>query len=357
MKKFLYKVFDFNGNALGVLNPAKVVSKPSFKEEINKGQGEMVITYVEDFDNFDTTLIAHMNIVKVYAVDEDNALGRLIYTGLIEEPVPFVDGAKIGVKIKLVGLVSLLQNSYYKDGANFDVTHTTVDPGAIVKAIIDHFNTIYPAGLIGYAGGNVDNVGQVVTYTFSDDKWLDAIKEIHGYTTTDWWWRINPDGEVYFQDKPASATHTFTIGKDVAKLEIPDSAKKVVNDLRYRDGLVDRDYSDATSQTSYGKRSAIISDTSTTDATTIGQFGNKYIAEKKDPQERAIVVINDAYDLESIRVGDTCKFKNLLLNSSILSDNMQITSISYSSNQVTLELEEKVNLETELRTFIEQITS
>lgn len=357
MKKFLYKIFDFNGNALGILNEQKIISTPSFKEEINKGQGEMTITYVEDFDDFDDTLIAHMNIVKLYVIDENNPLGRLLYTGLIEEPVPFVDGANIGVKIKVVGLVSLLQNSYYKDGVNFDVTHTAEDPADIVKAIIDHFNTVYPAGLIGYAGGNIDNVGTTVTYEFSDDKWLDAINAIHDYTDSDWWWAIGADGEVYFKDKPASATHTFTVGKDVKKLELPDSVKKVVNDLQYRDGVVDRDYDDATSQAAYGLRSEIVEDTSTTDATTIGQYGNKYIAEKKDPQKRSSVTISDDYDIESIRVGDTCKFKNFKLGATILTDNMHITSLSYSPGSVNIELEEKVNLETELTKFIQNATS
>jgi hypothetical protein len=357
MKKFLYKVFDFNGNAVGVLNPKKIVSLPKFTEEINGGQGAMTISYVDNFDNFDTDLVAKMNVIKIYAIDTTNPLGRLIYTGVTETITPFVSGAKIGINIGLLGLVSLLANSYYKDGSNFTVTHTSDDPEVILKAIIDHFNTIYPAGLIGYAGGNISTVGQAIDYEFIDRKWLDALEDTHSYSETDWWWRINNDGEVYLQAKPATPTHIFTIGKDVEKLEIPDDVTKVINDLQYRDGAVDRDYDDATSQTTYGKRSEIISDTSTTDATTVDQFGDKYIAEKKDPRKRATAIINDAYDLESIRVGETCRFENFKLDATIVDDNMHITSVRYTPDKVTIELEEKVNLDTELKNFIRNATS
>lgn len=357
MKKFLYKVYDINSTFLGVLDPQKIMSLPTFTEEINKGQGEMTITFVDDFDDFDMTLVAIMNLIKIYVVDEDNPLGRLLYTGFIEEVSPFVSGAKVGIEINLLGLVSLLEKSYYKSGSNYSVTHTSQDPADIFKAIVDHFNTIYPAGLISYSGGNVDTVGQTVTYTFEDNKWLDALKKIYEYTDTDWWWRINCDGQVYLKAKPVSATHVFTIGSDVKSLKIPNSAKQIVNDLQYRDGSTDHDYSDATSQTNYKKRSALISDSSTTDATTIDQYGAKYIAEKKDPVKRATATITSNYDIESVHVGDTCRFENVKIGANILNDNMSIKSVHYSPNEISIELEKNVNLETELSNFIKKTIS
>ncbi len=52
------------------------------------------------------------------------------------------DGSE-GVRMTCLGLVSLLAASYYKNGSSFTVTHSTVDPETIGRAIIDHVNSIF----------------------------------------------------------------------------------------------------------------------------------------------------------------------------------------------------------------------
>jgi len=359
MKKFLFKVSDLNGNTLGVLNPQKIASPVSFNEKINGGQGECSFKYIQPFDDFDETLIAHMNVVRIYAIDEDNPLGRLIYTGFISEFAPFVQKSNQGVEITLLGLVSLLNFSYYKNGSSFTVTHSSQDPAVIFKAIIDHFNTQYPAGLITYDDptATIDTVGTTITYQFEDSKWLDALNAIYNYSDADWWWRLDANGNVYLKAKPVTSTHIFTIGKDVDEVFAYSNNEKIVNDLQYRDGVGGTtNFSDGTSQTAYGKRSEVFTASGTTDATTIAQYGDKVIAEEKDPVKSVKATINKNYDLESIRVGDTCRFQNFRIGATVLEDNMQIVSLSYTPDKVVIQLEKDITVQKELEALARRAT-
>lgn len=366
MKKFLYKVYSLDGTALGILNPKKVLTAPSFNEKINNGQGQCSITYNEPFDDFDSTLIAPRNIVRIYAIDteraletgdETYALGRLIYAGFISEFAPYFQGAENGIQITLLGLVSLLNFSYYKNGSSYVVSHTGEDPADIFKAIIDHFNTVYPPGLIGYSGGNIGTVGANIDYDFEDRKWLEAMEDIFDFSDANWWWRVNADGEVYLQEKAATPTHIFTIAKDVQDAYAYNNNEKIVNDLQFRDsGSGTTDFSDAPSQAAYGKSSTIVSSSGTSDSTAINQYGNKYIEENKDPAKRVKATINSKYDLESIRVGDTCRFQNLKLGSTVFDDNMQIVSLSYTPDKVTIYLEKDISAEKELEALARRVS-
>ncbi len=72
------------------------------------------------------------------------------------------------------------------------------------------------------------------------------------------------------------------------------------------------------------------------DLTSAYELGNKYIAEYKDWKEKTQIVINSKYDIESIKPWDTIQVKNI--DYSII--NLQIVKMSYTGDQITLDLEE-----------------
>ena len=55
------------------------------------------------------------------------------------------------------------------------------------------------------------------------------------------------------------------------------------------------------------------------------------------------LIINAQYDIESIKVGDTCQVLNLAENSGVFTNNMQIVRIIYNWDNVTLDLEEVID--------------
>lgn len=362
-KSYLVKFYDQDGATLRRAlttglpdDPAlpHLKSAPTFTTRMNGGQGELVLDLNAPLDDFDEgTLVDFMNVVKVYAVTIDEDLvqsSALIYTGFVSryEPYAEADGSE-GVRVTCLGLVSLLTGSYFKDGSDFSVGRGPEDPTDMAKAVIDHFNTVYGGSLIGYDASSIPaTVGTSVSYTFTDLRWSEALVKAFELAGEGWWWRIDQDGLFTFKARPGSAAHTFTVGLDVASLNVVKDSEQVVNDAQVRRASgTASDYSDAASQAEFGtgspatgKRSQIVSDSSITDATTADQRGNKLIADGKDEKVKATLVVNTAYPIESIRVGETCNVRHLRYGSGLLPDNLQIVSVAYQGDSVTLELEE-----------------
>lgn len=351
-KQYSVKLYDQDGTTLKkIVAPNEVKNFPAFRDRINGGQGECVLDLDLPWDNFgEGTDIDFMHIGKVYEHDADNPRGRLIYAGFLSRYEPYIQSGGIeGVRVTLLGLISLLGFSYYKNGSNFSVTHTSVDPNAIARAVIDHFNTIYGGALLSWTAGSTPVVGTNVTFTFTDQRWLDAITKTCQLAGTDWWYHVDETGLFSMKQKPGTASHTFTIGKDVESISAKKDSEGVINDVQVRrSGGTATNYSDSGSQAAFGtgnpatgKRSKIVSDTSISDATTADQRGNKEIADNEDEKIRVSAKINVKYDIESVKIGQTCKFRNFRKASSFFSDNMLIVGLAYSGEYVSLELEEQ----------------
>ncbi len=344
-KHFTVKIFDSDGSSFlksvdGGSGGLKNI--PTFTSKINGGLGELVLDFGFPFDDFDEgTIIAFMNVVDLYVDDSSNPRGRRVYRGFISKYEPYIepDGNE-GVRVTCLGLVSLLTLSYYKNGTAYTVTHTSQDPQDIFKAIINHRNTIYTDALLSYTGVT-STVGTAVSITFTDQKWSDAVKKTNQLAGTDWWWKVDADGLCHFKAKPSSATHRFTIEKDIERLSTPKTSEKIINAVQVRGSSANTDGSDATSQTAYGVRTSIVSDSSLTDSNALTQRSAKTIADNKDPKITSPFTVNANYDIESIKVGDTCLIQNQNKDSVFYSTNMLIVSVTYEGgDRVMVEVEQ-----------------
>lgn len=342
-KGFNIKIFDSLGTTLKTtIKPDIVKTNPTFRSKINGNIGEMLIDLNLDFDDFgEGNAIDYMNIVRVFEVDSQNPEGRLIYTGVISEYTPYLSGSEQGVLLTLLALGSLLQNDFYKNGASFTVTHTNDDPQVIMKAIVDHFNTVYSGSLLSYGAGNttIDNVGTNVTKDFINRRWLDALNDAFELAGGDWYWRIGNTGLVFLQKKPSTATHTFTINEDVEQLAVKKSSEEVINKVHFTFNGGSVDVSDATSITTFGARGNVTDDQTITDSGTATQRANQILNDNKNEKIKATLKINAQFDIESVIVGDTCKVRNLKLGSTVFDSNMQIVEFTYNWDSLTLKLE------------------
>lgn len=362
-KQFQYKVYDLTGTFLGILEPLKVASVPSFTDRINAGQGEMTIRYKTQFDAFDESLINHMNIVETYAFDDNHDDGVLIHKGFISRFSPYVTSSGQGVDITVLGLVSLLSFGIFKYSSTWQINMPSIDVKTAVERIIDHFNTKYTGSLISRAGGNIDTVGTSLDYTYDGAKnWFEALTYALSYSDEGYWWRIDRDGEIYFKTKPSTATHTFTIGKDVEEFTITNDNEKVINNfIWYFDSVhptpdVEVTDSDATSEAAYGFREGFFESQSGVGAVGGQKFIDKVLGDQKDPVRTGRLVINNEYDIETIRPGDTCKVRNFNGSSTIFNDNMQVVSVQYGGDRVTLQLDRDISFGKELEQLIEKLS-
>lgn len=342
-KKYTIKIYDKTGTVfLKTLNPGIVREAPSFNAQINGGYGECRVRLSLPFHDFgENAEIDFMNIFEIFESDLQNTTGRLIYRGFVSAYEPFISGSDQGVDVTLLGMVSLLRFAFYKNGANFSVTHSLQDTAVIMKAILDHFASIYAPGLVFYDGSSVDTVGNSVSYTFEEDKWFDALQNAFGTIgLADWYWLVSSSGRFFLKEKPSEASHAFTVGKDLETLEIFKTSEKVVNSVRVKYGVNTYDLSDAPSITEFWKREKILKDDKILNPATAQNKANQEIENNKQNKIQAKIVVNSNYDLESIIPGQTCRILNLPLGQTVLTDNMQIVSVNYSWDKVAIGLEE-----------------
>ncbi len=343
MNQYLYKIYDSTGATfIRAINAEDIFSEPKFNHPLNAGQGQMKIKIKADFDDFDEGVsIDYGNIVRVYQIDDDNPTGQLIYTGHISKYTPFVDGRQQGVELALLGLGTLLQRAFYKNGAAFQVSHSADDVAQVFKDVIDHFNTVYSGSLVAYDASSIDTTGNTFTYEFDRAKHREALIKAFEFAPVDWFWRIDADGKIYLEEKAASATHAFTIGKDVVSIKAPKTAENLVNGYLLKTGITGSEeqyFENSASKTNYGVREATEEDTEIADTTTANAKGNAFIAENKDPKIAPTIEVNSNYDIFSIKPGHTCRVQNLDKDGNPLGENMLIVKVSYTPEKAKLTL-------------------
>ena len=346
-KRYLEKIYQRNGTTLTLNIPHNALrSFPTWSDRINGGMGECTIDYAIPFDDFgEGTIIDHQFILDVYVFDADHPAGRRMYRGAIQEYEPYISGAMQGVKVKALGLASNLSFDAYMASArsSYTVSHAAVDPQIIFKAIIDEYRAAVNNPLINYAVGSTQALGTNVSKNYVDRTWFDSCQDTRDLCGTGWWWHVDADGIAYLLPKPSSVSHRFVIGRDIQEGNFPKSAKGVKNKIRVtRSGGAVSTYTDATSISKYESRLQIISDSTLNDATTADQRGNKELNDGKDTKVKSTMVINENYDLESIKVGQTCSILNSNGSAAFFGSNVLIGGIQYNGDTVQIDFEESV---------------
>lgn len=358
-KEYLVKVYQSDGSTfIATLNNDQIKKEPTFTSVINGIFGECRIDLSLPFDDFgEGTTIDFMNVVKVYEFDNvNNTSGTLIYSGFISGYMPYVDRGDQGVVVILLSLGALLNFVYFKTGGGvWTVSYTGSDPSTIMKDIIDYYNTRTSTSLLGYDGDGttVDTVGNSAYLDFENKKCYNALKDTLGACAGGWYWKIDENGQLYLKEKPTSATHTFTIGKDIELFKAEKSSENIINYVKFVWSGGDVTDQDATSITDFGWRELLKTDTGVTNAPTANWYADQEIQDKKDEKIRASLTINSNYNLENIKVGDTCQILNSKTGNSTFNNNMQIVSVQYLWDKAILQLEEFEGFGDELQKLID----
>lgn len=354
-KDYVHKIYDPSGTTLiETVSPKEITSNVSFRVEINSGYGQYVMKLNRKFDDFGYSNLTDMNIVKIFEYDTRFRHSRLIYEGYISELEPYFEGSGEGVDVVLLGLGSLLTLAKYKNGASYVVSYTATDPAQMARNIIDHHRSVNPNSPIHYTSNSIPLTAITADNDFTERTHMEALADCKDLLGDDYFFRVEVDGLVTMMLKPSSATHKFIIGKHIQQLRLNRTNETVINQVRLKYGSSGtQDYDDVASRLIFGVREKIFSKTDIPN----GSSAVALVAAQKEVNDNKLAKytvkafdVNNAYDFEIIKVGETIKVMNLK-DASFMGNNMQIHAFVYSAETFSIELDQIRSFVAELKRF------
>jgi len=357
MKKVLIKVYNSNGDYLDIWKDATF---KGFEKRLNGGLGECLIDLGREFDYGGDDLVLG-NHIEILISDGESVveLGdmystEIIYKGYISLIEPRVIGKKEGIVVHCLGHYTKLAQDIYKNGTTTTIAEVATDVGVILRNIMDRYIAETTNPQLSYNDETIEETGDNADYTFQMNTYREAFDKVLSLAPAGWFYWIDVQGKVYFKAKPTEPTHSFIFGKDFTEIKIQKSMEKIRNAMLYWNGetgvtKIYKLYSDPTSILLYDRRVQKYFDYGADAEATADLIGAKFLAENKDPEIKLVCKIldnnlsdNRGYDIESINPGDTCSFYGFDSEvSDILKDNMLISRVYYTLNEVEITVEVK----------------
>lgn len=388
-KEFIYKIFTreqplwdesrWDQDVWGLRTTSRlvgiwrneVINDPAFRTTINGADGEMTLDLARPFDNYGEGVdIVLNNTVEVYVNDKE-AKGKLLYRGYILSYTPMIEADREFLRLRIRGFGATLADRILKDSdGNTTISYSSQDPSDIFRDIINKFVTV-DEGQLGYTALSVADTGTVVSYTFNTNTYREALDKVIQLAPIGWFWRVDPDGTLYFQEKDTQIQHQISTKKDVSYFAPENTLENTYNKVYFIGGDTGGGSNlfltseDAVSIEQYGQRTLKISDGRVTVQATGETLISRALEEKALPVRRTVTRIidsngtkNNGYDIESLRVGETILISELTgavpdptiwddatwdsdvwdnLKQNDPRDIMQIVSLGYSPDEVEIE--------------------
>lgn len=339
--EYLAKIFSSDGVTLKrILSNRYFRRYPTWSEKINSGQGAITIDLLlnpEDF-GYETTIDFDC-VIELYIANDFNPNGKLIWKGIIDVIHPYANTAASGVIVGAIGNASTLTLDYYTSASLFEFTkNDTVEN--VFKDIIDNHRSSESLAIVNYDGSSVGTTGVNINHEFSNTTFHDAIDQVVAYAGGGWYWFIDADGIATLKEKSATADHIFVVGSDV-EYSAPKNSKKTFNAVRIvRNGGTATTYTNVVSGRRIRRK--IINDSNIQDLGTADARGNTFLDENDDDKNKATFVLNNSYDIYSVKPGQTCKLQNIS-GGGFFGDNMQIVNIQNNGDKLIIDVEESDN--------------
>ena len=205
----------------------------------------------------------------------------------------------------------------------------------IIKDLIDDFNIEYGSNILSYDAWSIPPTVWILDLDFSSYKsYFEAIEE----TANAAWlfFFIDLDWKVYLDEKANFNSHTLTVWDDIDELRIDEDSKELVNSLWLKYNWWTKEYTDATSQSTYWKREKYLDKSrELANLATADIYWANYIAQNKDEIKKVSIIVNNEYDYFSIKGWDLINVRNVWY----IINNLQVAKITYWLERATIELE------------------
>lgn len=356
--RFFAKVYNPTGATFRrVLDAGIFTSVPRIVREVGMAAGDLTIDLGMPFDAFgygQTNGINPFDLVKIYAVNDANPTGYLVYQGHVEELVGTVDqSGNDHVSIRLFPIDALLSRSLWKAAGSYSISYTGALASQILSDAIDAVNSVYGT----FFTKLIEATAGTFNASYIHQTHLAAIQSATKNLPATTFWRIRPDGTFELAEWPdAAATHRLTLGKDLDTIQVTKSLLNAKNRIivSLGPGPSDTEGSDSASIAAYGTRDEYISDPSLVDAPGRTARINGEIARLKDPATKTTLTVNSLYPIEKILPGDTVQVFNLTAGGQqMLSGILRIAHVEYDGSLAVLQLADAVdNFGAELQKMI-----
>ena len=195
------------------------------------------------------------------------------------------------------------------------VKYLSKDPSNMLKDILDKFTAA--GGLLDYGDGTVDLTGTSASYQFNTNTVQEAAKKIIELCPQDWYFYVGADDRVYLKPKKTTVDHKFHIGRNVTYYRQEKRLENIVNYIYFKGKDFFKKYKNDGSVAAYGRYTQKIVDERVTKIATADIMASTILNKMASPEIRITIRVLDSnagseigYDIESIRVGDTCKIYN-----------------------------------------------
>ena len=375
MKEIYIKTY----NSDDTVNVIKDIEYTSFSKAVNSGLQELKFNVARKIDEFNDSNEFDLNKkVELVVFDKDTTNdGVTIYSGYITEQNPIIEGSKEFVNIVCLGYYSKLSADILKSGSQTtlytkatdgltitsgDISTATVSD--VIRAIIAYYqsnNLDSEIKLLTIQNGGSESVEEttnLMQVIFAGKTYQEAIEDCKNYAPPNWYWYIGADNVFRLKEQDGSATHIFTLGRDVASIIVAKNIQSIYNvilvwgyDIDAGGTIAYKEYKDDLSIAQYGRRVYQTTLYNVKDEDTMDNLGNSILQENKDPTIKITLEIIDGnendkgYDIDSIDPGETCKIANLK-EGDLFNDNMFIKAVNWSGDKATVSIDYKVqNLE------------
>lgn len=321
----------------------------SINSNVNAGYGDVSFSIPRKFDDSATRDLVGLDgyELDVVAYDNQQNTGQILFSGeIVKEDISMSNTES--VEVTAIAPIWRLEKTPLVSGGSYTVSYSSVELATIFRNIIDIYNSQNNFNQLNYTASSIATTGISRTLNFNNATCLDALKSVYKLTNTDWVWFIDVDRVIYLKQLASIPTHYFFVGKDVVSIKRTKDKTTVVNNLLFwngeTSGSVARKYANQASIDSYGLLTTKIRDNRYSNTDSINSLGARTTTVNANPNVEVEIEILDSsgggYDLESIKVGDTCKILNIGTDTG-LDSNMVITSKQDKLDSCVLRISDK----------------
>lgn len=343
----------------------------SYSQKLNAGMGILQFQLERTIQDWNTAGDIEKNkIIELWVNDIDTSDYIKVYVGYVSD-IEFLESRdERTMNVTCLGFVSRLKKDILKNGTQTtlygDTTtglstgtpSTSADPSDIFKAIIDRLKNSSDGNIsfmsYGFAPNEtIENTNLSVQTTFKQNTYFEALEECRKLAPANWFWNLDEESKFHFKRKPTKATHNFSFG-NISLLRVNDNMRDVINGVLIFDNDATYRYSeDSNSVASYGRRieRRIVPNADDTEA--MDKVANSILGEFSQPRAIIQITVSDnnegeatgggvtaGYDIESIKVGETCRISGINeIAGVLLDDNMTILNVETQPTKAILDVE------------------
>lgn len=356
-KLYQLKVWDYENYPSD--SPDRIIADVrinGFSSEINSGLGQLDFMLERNLQDWnENNDIALNNVVELLVNDIDTDDYIKIYTGYVSRINFEYSRQKKTVVVNCLGFVSRLNFDIYKNGTTSTISESSADPSTMFKNTIDKLKD-ESNGNITFLTYNtlptssVETTGLSVDASFKSKTYFEALEMCRELAPANWFWKLDEDNVFHFASKPITPTHNFSLGS-IEKLEINYSLEEVRNGVLIWDNdVVYRYLSNANSISTYGRRIERMTAPQADATNAMDKKANAFLGQFKDPVTIIRLTIADnnefesygdlaGYDIENIKVGETCRISGIDESASaFLSTNLFIVRVEYQPIKAVIDL-------------------